>query len=150
MYLSLYVYFKNTWLLWLLLFCNNYIASTELALCLSLLFTCSWCVVSALAPLSCGSCCIIQVDAAHWWWLRRDHPHMIVKHLGCTTIHNKAQMHRSFIHIPIRISDFSNDKLESGQNHLKPTKAIFIFHQNTFIGLKKMVKNAQLCIKSSN
>ncbi len=42
--------------------------------CLSLLSTCSWCVVSALAPLSCGSHRIIQVDAAHWWWLRRDPP----------------------------------------------------------------------------
>ncbi len=41
---------------------------------LSLLSTCSWCVVSALAPLSCGSRRIIQVDAAHWWWLRRDPP----------------------------------------------------------------------------
>ncbi len=39
---------------------------------LSLLSTCSWCVVSTLAPLSCGCCRIIQVDAAHWWWLRRD------------------------------------------------------------------------------
>ncbi len=29
--------------------------------------------VSTLAPLSCGSRRIIQVDAAHWWWLRRDH-----------------------------------------------------------------------------
>ncbi len=41
----------------------------------SLLSICSWCVVSALAPLSCGSRRIIQVDAAHWWWLRRDPPH---------------------------------------------------------------------------
>ncbi len=47
---------------------------TELVLSLSLLSTCSWCVVSALAPLSCGSRRIIQVDAAHWWWLRRDPP----------------------------------------------------------------------------
>ncbi len=43
-------------------------------LSLSLLSICSWCVVSALAPLSCGSRRIIQVDAAHWWWLRRDPP----------------------------------------------------------------------------
>ncbi len=47
---------------------------TWLALWLSLVSTCSWCVVSALAPLSCGSRRIIQVDAAHWWWLRRDPP----------------------------------------------------------------------------
>lgn len=60
-------------------------------------------------------------------------------------------------YIKIRSSDFSNDKLESVQNHLKPTKAILIFHQNTFISeikeikIKlKLVKNAQLCIKSSN
>ncbi len=39
----------------------------------SLLSTCSWCVVSALAPLSCGSRRIIQVDAAHWWFVRREH-----------------------------------------------------------------------------
>ncbi len=26
----------------------------------------------ALAPLCCGCHCIIQVDAAHWWWLKRD------------------------------------------------------------------------------
>ncbi len=38
------------------------------------LSTCSWCVVSALAPLSCGSRHIIQVDAAHWWLLRREPP----------------------------------------------------------------------------
>ncbi len=37
---------------------------------LSLLSICSWCMVSALASLSCGCRCIIQVDAAHWWWLR--------------------------------------------------------------------------------
>ncbi len=67
--------------------------------------TCSWCVVSALATLSCGSRRIIQVDAAHWWWLRRDSPpppHMIVKHFGCTAIHNKALYKciiHSFIHI---------------------------------------------------
>ncbi len=47
---------------------------TTLTAWLSLLFTCSWCVVSALAPLSCGSRRIIQVDAAHWWRLRRDPP----------------------------------------------------------------------------
>ncbi len=76
-------------------------SSTWLALWLSLLSTCSWCVVSALAPLSCGSRRIIQVDAAHWWGLRRDPPHMIVKHIGCTAIHNqvlyKCILH-SFIH----------------------------------------------------
>ncbi len=42
---------------------------------LSLLSTCSCCVVSALAPLYCGCRRIIQVDAAHWWWwLRTDPP----------------------------------------------------------------------------
>ncbi len=64
---------------------------------LSLLSTCSWCVVSALVPLSCGCRRIIQVDAAHWWWLRRDPPLMIVKRFGCTTIHNKA-LYKCFIH----------------------------------------------------
>ncbi len=64
----------------------------------SLLSTCSWCVVSALAPLSCGSRRIIQVDAAHWWWLRRDPPHMTVKRFGCTTIHKKRYINASFIH----------------------------------------------------
>ncbi len=29
------------------------------------------------------------VDAAHWWWLRRD-PHTIVKRFGCMAIHNKS------------------------------------------------------------
>ncbi len=74
------------------------IQSTWLALWLSLLSTCSWCVVSVLAPLSCGSRSIIQVDAAHWWWLRRDPPHMIVKRFGCTTIHKKRYINASFIH----------------------------------------------------
>ncbi len=63
---------------------------------------CGWCVVSALALLSCGSRHIIQVDAAHWWWLCRDPPHptpphMIVKRFGCTTIHNKA-LYKCIIH----------------------------------------------------
>ncbi len=72
--------------------------STWLTLWLSLLSTCSWCVVSALAPLSCGCRRIIQVDAAHWWWLRRDPPpHMIVKRFGCTAIHNKA-LYKCIIH----------------------------------------------------
>ncbi len=48
---------------------------TWLALWLAHFSTCSWYVVSALAPLSCVSRRIIQVDAAHWWWLRRDTPH---------------------------------------------------------------------------
>ncbi len=29
----------------------------------------SWCVLSVLAHYGC--CHIIQVDAAHWWWMRR-------------------------------------------------------------------------------
>ncbi len=35
----------------------------------------------------------------HWWWLRRDTPppHMIVKHYGCTAIHNKA-LYKCIIH----------------------------------------------------
>ncbi len=45
-------------------------------------------------PLGCRR--IIQVDAAHWWWLKRD-PLMIVKRFGCTTIHNKA-LYKCFIH----------------------------------------------------
>ncbi len=53
--------------------------------------------MSALAPLSCGCRRIIQVDAAHWWWLRRDPPHMIVKRFGCTAVHNKA-LYKCFIH----------------------------------------------------
>ncbi len=62
------------------------------------LSTCSWCVVSALVPLSCGSHRIIKVDAAHWWWLlRRDPRHMIVKCYWCTTIHNKA-LYKCIIH----------------------------------------------------
>ncbi len=70
----------STWLaLWLSLLstCSWCVvsASTWLALWLSLLSTCSWCVVSALAPLYRGSRRIIQVDTAHWWWLRRDPPH---------------------------------------------------------------------------
>ncbi len=60
------------------------------------LSTCSRCVVSALAPMSCDSRRIIQVDAAHWWWLRRD-PHMIVTRFGCTAIHNKA-LYKCIIH----------------------------------------------------
>ncbi len=41
-----------------------HLTHTWLAQWLFLLSTCSWCVVSALAPLSCGSRRIIQVDAA--------------------------------------------------------------------------------------
>ncbi len=68
-----------TWLaLWLSLLstCSWCVVSayTWLSLWLSLLSTCSWCVVSALVPLSCGSRRIIQVDAAHWCWLRRTPP----------------------------------------------------------------------------
>ncbi len=37
------------------------------------------------------------VDAAHWWWLRRDPPHMIVKRFGCTAIHKKA-LYKCIIH----------------------------------------------------
>ncbi len=74
---------------------------------LSLLSICSWCVVSALAPLSCGSRRIIQVDAAHWWWLRRDPPHMIVKRFGCTTIHKKRYI-KCIIHS--LYSEVGNDK----------------------------------------
>ncbi len=81
--------------------------STELALWRSLLSTCSWCVVSALAPLSCGSRRIIQVDAAHWWWLRRDNPLMIVKHFGCTAIYNKA-LYKCIIHSFIHHSTSSS------------------------------------------
>ncbi len=40
-----------------------------LASSLCLLSTCSWCVVGVLAQYGCRR--IIQVDAAHWWWLRR-------------------------------------------------------------------------------
>ncbi len=72
---------------------------------LSLLCTCSWCVASTLVRLSCCSRRIIQVDAAHWWWLRRDPPHMIVKCFGCTTIHNKA-LFKCIIHSFIT-SEFS-------------------------------------------
>ncbi len=69
----------STWLaLWLSLLstCNWCVvrAYTWLALCPSLLSTCSRCVASTLVLLSCGSRRIIQVDAAHWWWLRRDPP----------------------------------------------------------------------------
>ncbi len=74
--------------------------------------SCSWCLVSALAPLSCGSRRIIQVDAADWWWLRRDPPppHMIVKCFGCTTIHNKAlyKLINSFIHSALWGSEKNN------------------------------------------
>ncbi len=51
---------------------------TWLALSLSLLSTCSWCVVSALAPLCSGCRCIIRVDCK-------------------TTIHNKA-LYKCIIH----------------------------------------------------
>ncbi len=46
----------------------------------------------------CAVACrrIIQVDAAHWWWLRRDPP-MIVKRFPCTAIHNKA-LYKCIIH----------------------------------------------------
>ncbi len=113
-----------TWLaLWLSLLstCSWCVvnAYTWLALWLSLLCTFSWCVVSALEPLSCGSCRIIQVDAAHWWWFRRDPPpHMIVKRVGCTTIHNKELYKciiHSFIHSSVRSEetvDYHSEELD--------------------------------------
>ncbi len=59
---------------------------------LSLLSTFSWCVASALVPLSCGSRRIIQVDAAHWWLLRRDPPpHM-------TQQYNNKALYKCIIH----------------------------------------------------
>ncbi len=71
---------------------------------LSLLSTCSWCVVSALAPLSCGSRRVIQVDAAHWWWLRRDPPH------DCKAlwVYNNAQkaLYKCIIHSFIAKNEF--------------------------------------------
>ncbi len=64
---------------------------------LSLLSTCSWCVVSTLVPLCCGCRRIIQVDTAHGGGWGETPPHMIVKRFGCTTIHNKA-LYKCFIH----------------------------------------------------
>ncbi len=40
----------------------------------------SWCVVGILAHFGCHR--IVQVDAAHWWWIRRYPPHN-VKHFEC-------------------------------------------------------------------
>ncbi len=40
----------------------------------------SWCVVSVLAQYGCRS--IIQVDAAHWWWMRR-YPAYYLKCFEC-------------------------------------------------------------------
>ncbi len=73
------VWWVYTWLtLWLSLLstCSWCVVSAHLidSMTLSLLSTCSWCVVSPPAPLSCGWRRIIQVDAAHWWWLRRYPP----------------------------------------------------------------------------
>ncbi len=74
-----WVWWVYTWLtLWLSLLstCSWCVVSAHLidSMTLSLLSTCSWCVVSPPAPLSCGWRRIIQVDAAHWWWLRRYPP----------------------------------------------------------------------------
>ncbi len=69
----------------------------------SLLSTCSWCVVSALAPLSCGSRRIIQVDAAHWWWLRRDPPPHDCKVLWVYSNTQKA-LYKCIIHSFIQCS----------------------------------------------
>ncbi len=88
---------KSSWLaLWLSLLstCSWCVVSayTWLALWLSLLSTCSWCVVSALASLSCGCRRIIQVEV-----VEERPPHMILKRFGCTTIHNKV-LYKCFIH----------------------------------------------------
>ncbi len=106
---------------------------------LSLLSTCSWCVVRAYTWLSlwlslssppvAGVWCVHTLDClyvslssppvagvwwAHWrrcpvaavasskWMLHTgggwgETPHMIVKHVGCTAIHNKA-LYKSIIH----------------------------------------------------
>ncbi len=61
----------------------------------SLSSTCSWRVVSALAPLSCGCRRIIQVLHTDGGW--GETPHIIVKRFGCTTIHNKA-LYKCIIH----------------------------------------------------
>ncbi len=45
---------------------------------LGLLSTCSWCVGGVLGHYGCRR--IIQVDAAHWWWMRRSPPLIYVKH----------------------------------------------------------------------
>ncbi len=73
-------------------------------------------MVSALAPLSCGCRRIIQVDAAHWWWLRRD-PHMIVKRFRCIAIH-KA-LYKCFIHSFIHSYRRSEQLFVSFGNHVK-------------------------------
>ncbi len=39
----------------------------------------SWCVVGVLAHYGCRR--IIQVDAAHWWWMRREIPPLLCKAL---------------------------------------------------------------------
>ncbi len=80
----------------------------------------SWCVVSALVPWSCGSPRIIQVDAAHWWWLRRDHPPTHPPHdckalWGCTAIHNKA-LYKCIILI-FQNSHFGAWNTEISENH---------------------------------
>ncbi len=84
--------------------------STWLALWLSLLSTCSQCVVSTLAPLCRGCRRIIQVDAAHWWWLRRDPPHdckalWVYRNTQETRYINASFIH-SFIHSFIQMESY--------------------------------------------
>ncbi len=77
--------------------------STWLALWLSLLSTCSWCVVSALTPFP------VKAVASSKWMLHTGGgytPHMIVKRFGCTAIHNKA-LYKCIIHL-FRITWYIN------------------------------------------
>lgn len=70
-------------------------SSTELTPQLSLHSIYSWCVISALTPLSCGCCRIIRVDAAQMWWCGET-PLIIVKRFGCIAIYNKCAIHITY------------------------------------------------------
>ncbi len=86
----------------------------------SLISTCSWFVVSALAPLSCGSHCIIQVDAGGWGETPPPPPPSphVCKALWDTAIHNKAlykciiqSFVRSFVWLYVTFFFFNRMKL---------------------------------------
>ncbi len=71
-----------------------------------------WCVVGVLAQSGCR--CFIQVDAAHWWWLRRFPPFHVTcfeypeKHyINVTNYYYKMCFQQGFLNIYFRYLNFN-------------------------------------------
>ncbi len=53
---------------------------------------------------------IIQLDAAHWWWLRRDPPMIVKSALGVQQYTIKCYINASFIHVILKSSGLPSHK----------------------------------------